>query len=232
MDASQVHDEESLRRYLNQMPKDEKIRLTLHVGRRAAERVLPVAIEYFARRPAKIAESDQMLQRVFGSVAFAGATLMPNMVGVPKIEKFGARTRAAMSAMSAFSAARMKLWFAGWEIEAAVDNALMAVEHSLEALDSGPSDLWPQISADLMRSGAEPLWTADVPPNLHASWTRASAALRSDTAVDWSFWIAWYERVLAGRDTLPDELAPIFNRLPQKTGKKAPRILIRCSIMC
>lgn len=57
---------------------------------------------------------------------------------------------------------------------------------------------------------------------LAAAWRAARTALQSDTTADWSFWIAWYERVLAGQDTLPDELAPIFNRLTREDWNKGP----------
>ena len=50
----------------------------------------------------------------------------------------------------------------------------------------------------------------------------AKTAMGKDPKADWSFWIAWYERVLAGRDFLPNDMAPILNELRKADWNKGP----------
>jgi len=46
--------------------------------------------------------------------------------------------------------------------------------------------------------------------------------MKADKTADWSFWIAWDDRVLAGRDTLPEEMAKVLNPLHEEDWEKGP----------
>ncbi|KQI69467.1 hypothetical protein AN189_03420 [Loktanella sp. 3ANDIMAR09] len=67
------------------------------------------------------------------------------------------------------------------------------------------------------------LWTAlPQPDDLRDDWATVKQILCDDTSADWSFWIAWYERVLSGRDFLAADMADILNKLGHDDWKKGP----------
>ena len=46
-------------------------------------------------------------------------------------------------------------------------------------------------------------------------WNQTCILLKADSAVDWTFWITWFDRVLAGKDIHAEMLVPILNDLTE-----------------
>ena len=75
MDASQVQDQESLRRYLKALPEDEQREVALRVAYGAAARVLPIAALHFAENP-RANRSDLTALPVFGAITVTGVAVL------------------------------------------------------------------------------------------------------------------------------------------------------------
>ena len=85
------------------------------------------------------------------------------------------------------------------------------------------ADIWDFARLDLTDGEHGPLWgDGAIPDALVQVWADAKTAMGKDPKADWSFWIAWYERVLAGRDFLPNDMAPILNELRKADWNKGP----------
>ena len=111
----------------------------------------------------------------------------------------------------------------------ALSIAGVAALTSTPAIASGTSfaataaNIWDVVRLDLADGEHGPLWrNGEMPNALVQAWADAKTALGKDPKADWSFWIALYERVLAGCDFLPNEMAPTLNKLRKEDWKKDP----------
>ncbi len=204
MDASEVQDVESLRRYLEALPEEEQWETALRVMFRAVARLIPVNLQICLKRQSPIGSHEAL--DVFGPISVAGDVSLSST----------SLTSAAVSAVDGPLSAAAE--FASF----AVDNAVATVKNIRFSTEGELFDLWQIVRADLAHPSGCVLWSGGQPNALAKAWQTAKTALQEDTTADWSFWIAWYERVLAGRDTLPDALAPIFNRLTEEDWEKGP----------
>ena len=197
MEIAEVQDRESLERYLEALPEDERREVAVRVAFRAAARVLPIAALNFASSQAYIMR-DLTAVSIFGALSIAGVAALTSTPAIA--------TSAADNASFTATAAADKPSFA---VAAAYASYL--------------ADIWDFARLDLTDGEHGPLWgDGAIPDALVQVWADAKTAMGKDPKADWSFWIAWYERVLAGRDFLPNDMAPILNELRKADWNKGP----------
>ena len=89
----------------------------------------------------------------------------------------------------------------------------------ITAYDAG-FDMTSQLAQDVKAEKTTPLWST-MPSSMRRTWDNVVEVMRKD-AVDWSFWIEWYERVLAGENWHPEELVPILNNITAADWEQGP----------
>ena len=209
MEIAEVQDRESLERYLEALPEDERREVAVRVAFRAAARVLPIAALNFALSQAYIMR-DLTAVSIFGALSIAGVAALTSTPAIA--------TSAADNASFTATAAADKPSFA-----AAASSFASADAAAAAAYASYLADIWDFARLDLTDGEHGPLWgDGAIPDALVQVWADAKTAMGKDPKADWSFWIAWYERVLAGRDFLPNDMAPILNELRKADWNKGP----------
>lgn len=234
MEVDEVVNEESLARYLNGLPEGERGRVALRVAFGAAARVLPFDAAFVASDKESI-DAGVSCEPIFGAVSICEIAVntidmkalgyvdyrAANAIAVschyasknPTLEKL------PTSAAAAWAANAVELFLSGPHN----DLVFNAVEAVRSASTHAPSDVWGGVLRDLEAKTAGPLWhDSTMPKAVLSKWIKTRAILQNKHNSDWSFWIAWYERVLAGRDTLPAEMAPILNAIGEADWKKGP----------
>lgn len=210
MEIAEVQDRESLERYLEALPEDERREVAVRVAFRAAARVLPIAALNFASSQAYIMR-DLTAVSIFGALSIAGVAALTSTPAIA--------TSAADNASFTATAAADKPSFA----VAAAAAASSFASADAAAYASYLADIWDFARLDLTDGEHGPLWgDGAIPDALVQVWADAKTAMGKDPKADWSFWIAWYERVLAGRDFLPNDMAPILNELRKADWNKGP----------
>ena len=208
MEIAEVQDRESLERYLEALPEDERREVAVRVAFRAAARVLPIAALNFASSQAYIMR-DLTAVSIFGALSIAGVAALTSTPAIA--------TSAADNASFTATAAADKPSFAA----AAAASSFASADAAAYA--SYLADIWDFARLDLTDGEHGPLWgDGAIPDALVQVWADAKTAMGKDPKADWSFWIAWYERVLAGRDFLPNDMAPILNELRKADWNKGP----------
>ena len=220
MEIAEVQDKESLKRYLEALPENQRREITLRLAFRAAARVLPVAVRFLAQ--SRLSGNNHLTPLpVFCAASIAGIAV----AGGIAVQSTEAASRAyAMSnaaALDSNAAAADSANAVAASANAAINNAA-AITSIEDAAYTATFHVWHWVRVDLSNESFGPLWFEGARDDQALDWAEAKTALQADITADWSFWIAWYERVLAGRDTLPDALAPIFNRLTQEDWEKGP----------
>ena len=201
MEIAEVQDRESLERYLEALPEDERREVAVRVAFRAAARVLPIAALNFALSQAYIMR-DLTAVSIFGALSIAGVAALTSTPAIATSAADNASFTVAAAAAAASS-------FASADASAAYASYL--------------ADIWDFARLDLTDGEHGPLWgDGAIPDALVQVWADAKTAMGKDPKADWSFWIAWYERVLAGRDFLPNDMAPILNELRKADWNKGP----------
>jgi len=220
VEIAEVQDRESLERYLEALPEDERREVAVRVAFRAAARVLPIAALNFALSQAYIMR-DLTAVSIFGALSIAGVAALTSTPAIA--------TSAADNASFTATAAADKPSFAVAAAAAAAssfasaDAAAAAASAASAAYASYLADIWDFARLDLTDGEHGPLWgDGAIPDALVQVWADAKTAMGKDPKADWSFWIAWYERVLAGRDFLPNDMAPILNELRKADWNKGP----------
>ncbi|MFQ1699771.1 hypothetical protein ACJ5NV_04165 [Loktanella agnita] len=243
MDIAEVQNEKSLRRYLEGLPEGEQREVAQRLAFRAAARVLPFVALYAGRLTGDHQRDDYVLL-AFISVGIAGCRASGVAASyVPEIAPFVSRTAQAVATFNGDLAgsdaglicvadALNAIGFAAYN-ETDYETAARIINGALNATSIAPvgaaasaqatRHLWPSVKDDLVARSRQPLWlNADIQRVHQDAWQNSKSGLVQESGADWSFWIAWYERALAGRDTLPHELAPIFNKLTEEDWEKGP----------
>ncbi|MCF6445234.1 hypothetical protein L1065_10835 [Nereida sp. MMG024] len=190
---------------------------------RCAARVMPFAME--TALSGRIAELTPVL--MFRVTSISGvASVCPT----PEIARTAdAAAFAADAAPDAADAAAAAAAFAAFAAAAAAA-AVFAAYASARAAAAAP-DIYEYIQVDcaaLLASGdipRRPLWAG--PSEMQRLWQDIKpklAALNSDgpDAAVWTFWIAWYDRVLAGQDIHAQAMHDVFVSLTEDDWNKGP----------
>lgn len=213
MEIAEVQDRESLERYLEALPGDERREVAVRVAFRAAARVLPIAALNFALSQAYIMR-DLTAVSIFGALSIAGVAALTSTPAIATSAADNASFTATAAADKPSFAVAAASSFASADASAAAASAAYA---------SYLADIWDFARLDLTDGEHDPLWgDGAIPDALVQVWADAKTAMGKDPKADWSFWIAWYERVLAGRDFLPNDMAPILNELRKADWNKGP----------
>ena len=183
---------------------------------RSTARILPIAIESFQK--ASSADGPDL-----SPLPYFGAVLSSGVAAIFPTAEISESAYSAATAVFDIHSENSSISVAA----AAASNAIHATAHAAHAsyksdavyavyaadaadavseaadVEDFQADMWAFLRADLddERSLQLPLWSLEVEPDrILQVWGDASKALLSDSLADWTFWIAWYERVLKGRD--------------------------------
>lgn len=223
MEIAKVVDRESLRAYLDGLADDVRVDTSRYVAMRAAGRVAPIAIRYFAEN-APVGLHKLTALAILGAFAFSGVAFLALTFGGGRASASSAAAKAASSASSitvhddssAAVAAAYASSAAVFVASADVANAVFAVS---EAADAAGSIIWEKLRADLTQTvllAPNPLWPdKDMPQQIADDWAAACIAFDADKN-DWRFWITFYNRLLDGKDIHADLLAPTLSNLTEE----------------
>ncbi|MDE0849832.1 hypothetical protein [Yoonia sp.] len=226
MEIAEVEDRESLQAYLEGLEGDAGRLTARRVAFFVAISVAPVALRFFAGEPS-YQNSDLTPLAVLGAYAISGVA---STITTPEI---AASFDASFDAADAADAAASSADAAASSSDAASAASFAAASASFAASASSSSDaasaaaasfaaasayFWGDLRIFLMgqRTAPDapmPAITLDV---THVEdWEQTCILLKADSAVDWTFWITWFDRVLAGKDIHADMLVPILNELTE-----------------
>lgn len=232
MEIAEVQDRESLQRYLEALPEGDRHEIARLVSSRAATRVLPFAALEFSL-PLGDSEFGRGALTSLGVVLSVSLDIEPVRTsfrvsgGEITASSFGNRSSSIAFASAVFASFvpndsesfKQDLDLLSTVTDAAVD----AAAYAAEALKEESSTIWFQVRRDIVDKKVDELWMGMAPPaKVSAAWKHVKVQLQSDSNLDWSFWIAWYERILDGRNVLPDALVLVFNRLRNEDWEKGP----------
>lgn len=219
MDIAEVVNRESLRKYLDGISRSKRYFFASRVAWRSAARVAPIAI-YDGLLAGGHNDVDSKILPLFGALALSNLSngIPPPRIsgsaaaGVAGVVKKQIRTTSNNNANGAISCAAEAI---GAKI-ASVPNAEAVVSY---AANCGFSDeIWHQVRSDLKDDffdsppDFDPIWEKGAMPfEILNAWGKCELILSRDKDVDWGFWITFYERLLDGKDTYPDFVAPILN---------------------
>jgi len=113
------------------------------------------------------------------------------------------------------------------DIARAAGAAALAAANTANAADF-EVDVWELIRSDLSAHKVleTPLWgNGEAPAEILKCWNNAKAAMDADTAVDWSIWIAWFERAIKGPNWHPEEMAKVLVTINQEDWEQRPALI-------
>ncbi|MBS1303817.1 hypothetical protein [Loktanella sp. SALINAS62] len=232
MDIAQVQDEESLKRYLDALPEDDAVEAVKRILSRTSARYLPmIAIEF--------AENQHLRASGATAVPFFGAvatSLVANDIKNKRTLESSAYAVASVATAVAEQTATYSSFFqsgrygnSGFFVAAYApmacftSTAKQAIPYAINALNSlVPNRKWSEVNTDLLAKSGDPVWYAKMSGEYRKSWEHVQDVFENDPSADWSFWIAWYERVLSGRDFLAADMAEVLSTLGKDDWDKGP----------
>jgi hypothetical protein len=224
---AEVVDQESLQAYLEGLEGDAGLLTARRLAFFVVISVAPVALLFFAGKPSYRNRNLTPLA-VFGACTISLVTskiVTPGIVFAAAADDAAAAAYAAhasaadadasfaaAASFAAYASAASYASYAYASAAAAATHAAAAATHA----SSADADFWGDLRAFLTGQHTAP--DAPMPAiTLDAirveDWKQTCILLKSDSAVDWTFWITWFDRVLAGKDIHADMLAPILNGL-------------------
>lgn len=220
MEIDAVIDRESLKDYLEALPDAHRTLIARRIAFLTAARIAPIGLRYFADRAVHQKRDLTGLPMLMALSYSRVASNSPT----PEYAAADA-TDAAAKAANATHAAADATHAAAKAADAAADAADAAHAASFAASYAGSyaAEVWRWVQSDLTRSAADPfqpmppLWEGLVqPPEIAQAWAECKKQLTADAKADWTFWITWYERVLAGQDLHAEALAKVLDTLTQE----------------
>lgn len=197
-DIASINDKDSLERYLRQQPRN----ISLLVAHRAAASVLPVHENWAVQHP-DLATLDIWRCNLIACVACHFPHAQFHDVAdcaVDSIDEIALTadaedTKAADAGFAAMFAAECVY------NENIFASAAIAADYADHALYAEGREIWPTVRHDLQTAHSvdtllnTPLWPRGMLPGLRKMWNQIKA---NRTGPDWTFWINWYEALLAG----------------------------------
>ena len=203
--------------YLESLPVEEAPAIASRVASGSAMRILPVAVSETQRGTLAQGRARLTPLVVFWACSII-AIIASKRVAGPEAARAGVSALEVQGATYAVGLALDAVQ--AQDIRRQTSNAAASAEGASYAATRAGLDLWPLIRRDLVEETAQ-VWPEGTPQAMAEIWAEAVAAMRADKA-DWSFWIAWYERVVAGRDWHPAQMLPILNGIFAEDWEKGP----------
>ena len=232
VEIAEVRDRDSLKAYLNGIADAEiRRRTSLRIAYYAAARVLSVALSYYALRTIPKPREVKTAAPVFGALSICGAAAVYPATRIASSSAAYVVDAEWATKMTSDAAADAAAYAVDARSAAAAAAAVNAAVNAASNLHQVAFDVWTLVHHDLHRERDKPtgpllsIWI-DLPtaPD-QAIWDQTRQKLEADSAGHWRFWIHWYDRVRAGRDTHPYEMAKVLNKLSQKDWLGDPAIL-------
>lgn len=229
MEIAEVQDRKSLERYLNALPIHELNTISIALSCRSSTRVLPIAVFSYAEEWIG-GRDDLRLIRLFGVALHLMVGVSDDISGnssnlaIDVVSKLVSRPNPSAVDSAANALIMAQNVFRNVKVNAARRtlsyNTAFVIHHADLAARS--VSLWKAARSDVDGNANAALWHSPIPLNVAQAWSDTKDLLSRDKTADWSFWIAWYERLLIGRDILPDALIQILNTLTEDDWQKGP----------
>jgi hypothetical protein len=230
---AEVVDRVSLEAYLDGLPTDFGLRTVHYFAQQMGARIAPVSLVYFSRQEPFLGAEDSPLP-IFGAIATAFTVFLDELNPI-------AAHVAALAARELQSKAPIGVTAATSVVSLAAAVANATANHSTQIVfeSCSPSfarvgefdfsaSLRGQIIADSVclatgQQGA--LWiNNEMPLQIADDWAATCKTLEVDKN-DWRFWIAFYNRLLAGKNIHADLLAPILSNLTKEDWLGDPALV-------
>jgi hypothetical protein len=232
VEIAEVVDRKSLKAYLEGLEGNSGLLTARRVAFFAAISVAPAALRFFAGNRS-YRDRDLTPLAVLGAYSISGVR---STIRTPEIARAAsasaaaaafaasaASASAARAARAAASAARAAFAPDSASADAFASDAAAAsadASASADAFASAFADayFWGDLRSFLtgQRSAPDaPMPAITLDATRLEDWNQTCILLKADSAVDWTFWIAWFDRALAGKDIHADMLAPILNGLTE-----------------
>ena len=211
MRVEDVVDGKSLNAYLDGLSQDEQRKARLRVVFRPAARIFPIASRDLLKSSMKWPQEAIAISG-FVKISISGLALKTSNPDI-----------AADIVTLAIKRAGSALSTMGRSYDYDVANtAELAARALFQGADCAAKlgDPWEEIRADL-RGASGAIWSDGIPSEIEKIWSSAKDAMMANPD-DWSFWIAWYERVLHGRDWCADEVGAVLSKIKEKDFDHAP----------
>jgi hypothetical protein len=206
-----VVDGKSLNAYLDGLSQDEQRKARLRVVFRPAARIFPIASRDLLKSSMKWPQEAIAISG-FVKISISGLALKTSNPDI-----------AADIVTLAIKRAGSALSTMGRSYDYDVANtAELAARALFQGADCAAKlgDPWEEIRADL-RGASGAIWSDGIPSEIEKIWSSAKDAMMANPD-DWSFWIAWYERVLHGRDWCADEVGAVLSKIKEKDFDHGP----------
>lgn len=216
VEIADIIDRGSLEAWLNDQPD---IRAASNIiAHRTAMRVLPLAWNWFASpaRKADVAPLSVLRVSLTSGVVCSA--------GTPEV-RAAAYSAARSAVLSSDSAVGSAVLSAVFSADSAAASAADSAAASAQSAAFSAADIWPSIRADCANLIAgvdlttQSLWPTsnpqadqmwqDLKSTLQARSTGSKATARGAPALDYTFWINWYDHALAGTETRWDMLTEV-----------------------
>ncbi len=232
MEIAEVQDADSLARFLTTTHPALARQLSHRLAARAAARVMPYAVHFLlsSPRPKKHGYTPMegwlaLLMGVVESahpdpVVYGGDPAGLRMKLSAQMEYLDALTnaahafdRAAATSNGLYAVAIVMDRERGVEGMGAACAVCADALHELEENAYANDLAWGAVRADLTWAVGKdwgldaPLWlSGEVPGSVAKAWASAKVLMLEDKSAHWAFWVAWYERLLDGRDVLTSQM--------------------------
>lgn len=225
MDVAEVQDQDSLRRYLEGLPKSELRTVAARVAFKSAARTLPIAADgYFSadwgsRKTIRLHAAFGGLLLSAVSAQMRGHAIEAYVGAIDRVRDAVTDAVTDLTAEAAFASAAA--------VECAIADPLGSVAFSETAYRyavfgsrlGSEVDFWDMIRHDL--GGSISLWPDGIPKVIERHWINAQAALQEHPE-DWEMWLLWYNRILQGRDWHPKVMLSVLQSNNIVDWRKGP----------
>ena len=211
MRVEDVVDGKSLNAYLDGLSQDEQRKARLRVVFRPAARIFPIASRDLLKSSMKWPQEAIAISG-FVKISISGLALKTSNPDIAA-DIVSLAIKRAGSALSTMGRS--------YDYDVA-NTAELAARALFQGADCAAKlgDPWEEIRADL-RGASGAIWSDGIPSEIEKIWSSAKDAMMANPD-DWSFWIAWYERVLHGRDWCADEVGAVLSKIKEKDFDHGP----------
>lgn len=233
MEIAEVVDRESLEAYLNGLPIESGLRSAHYFALQMGARIAPVSLSFFSRQnPFKLVDESPL--PIFGAISTAFTVFWSDLEPISAYP-------ASLAALELKSSAPIGVAASTSVVSLAAATANATKSHpaqitfetcSLSFARVGEFTYSTALRGEMrddsifLETGQQrPLWmSSEMPQQIADDWSATCEHLTADKN-DWRFWIAFYERLLAGKDIHANLLAPILSKLTKEDWLGDPALV-------